>query len=53
MILFRPSVKHRAWWESPLCQLYGCGGWAARLWARHLAPLPHAVPENDRDRLWW
>jgi hypothetical protein len=53
MIWFHPPVKYRAWWNTELCKLFGAQGLAARLWARHLAPLPHYRAENDPDRLTW
>jgi hypothetical protein len=53
MIWWRPPVKYRAWYETRLCEKYGCQGLATLLWGRHLVPLPIDIPANDRDSLNW
>jgi hypothetical protein len=52
-MIWRPHRLHRPWWESKLCSTYGAAGLATRLWAQHLAPVPHMPAENDRDHLRW
>ena len=53
MIWFRLPVKYRAWWESKLCETYGCRGLATVLWAKHLAPVGHMPAANDHDHVRW
>lgn len=53
MILYRPALKRRAWYETKLCETYGCQGLATIPWAKHLVPIPHFPADNDRDHLPW
>lgn len=55
-LFFAPlsRARMRPWWDSPLMQLFGAGGLAARIVAEHCGGffIPHAYA-NDRDHCPW
>lgn len=54
MIWFRPPIKRKPWFDTPLARNYAMQGLATILVGRHLF-VPIAVPmeANDRSNLKW
>jgi hypothetical protein len=53
VIWWRPPVKCREWWDTELARKWNVTQYMGRMWARHLAPIPHMPAENDVDHLTW
>ena len=52
MIWFRPPAKYREWWDTEFSRNWKANETLASIWAKHLPPIPHAQPDNDRDHIW-
>ena len=50
---WRPPVKRKPWFDTPLAREYSFGGMALVLIARRMAYVGHFPEDNDKDHAKW